>query len=77
MPEDFYDHLLYKAMEKLHAEKDEFGAGQLVGAVYSYQLGIPDSWLICRIKKMIEQGRIEVMKEDPSGFFYAYILQKV
>ena len=77
VPEDFYDHLLYKAVDKLHAEKGEFTAGRLVAAVYHYQLGIPDSWQICRIKKMIEDGKLEVVKEDPEGFFYAHKLRKV
>ncbi len=70
VPEDFYDHLLLKSAEKLHAEKGTFTVGQLVGGVLNHQLGIWDSWLACRVDKFVEAGLLEVTEFADDGWFY-------
>ena len=70
VPEDFYDHLLRKEMERLATEKEVFGVGQLIGPVMNYQIGIWDSWLACRVRKMIDDGILKVIEESDDGRFY-------
>ncbi len=77
VPEDFYDHLLWKQVERLHEEKGEFGAGLLIGGVLEYQIGVWDSWLAYRVKTFIEQGRLEIAEKAEDGWIYQTKLRKV
>lgn len=77
VPEDFYDHLLWKQVERLHEEKGVFVAGLLIGSVLEYQIGFWDSWLAYRVKTFIEQGLLEIAEEAEDGWIYQTKLRKV
>lgn len=68
--EDFYDGLI-----RARIPSDEFTVISLIGDVIcEYQLTIHDTWYTQRIRRMIEQGELIVVKEHP--YFYDQILKK-
>ena len=76
VPEDFYDHLLWKQVERLSEEKGVFGAGPLIGGVLEHQIGVWDSWLAYRVKSFREQGLLEIVEEAEDGWIYQTKLRK-
>lgn len=68
--EDFYDHFIYSCILN-----HEVKVIDLIGNVISnYQLAINGGWYIKRIRHMIEQGELIVIKKNAS--FYEQILKK-
>lgn len=62
-----YDRFILKEIE---AEENEFFEARVIGRVLGkYQLGISDSFIACRIEKMIESGRLKTItspsKDEP------------
>ncbi len=71
--EDFYDHLIIK-----HIPKDSFVMARLIGTVLgSYPIGVGDGWYAMRINKMIEENKLEVVKNDNKSHPYGAVLRKV
>ena len=67
VPEDFYDHILEK-----NIPSEPFLLAKLIGKILGeYHLGVGDGWYALRIKKMIDEGKLEVVedldKEHPYG----------
>ena len=61
VPENFYDFFIEKEMAKMD---DEFYEPALMGNVLGkYQLGIRDTWIAIRMDKMIEEGKLVVIKK--------------
>lgn len=70
--EDFYDHLIIK-----HIPKDNFVMARLIGTVLgSYPLGVGDGWYALRIKKMIEENKLEVVLRKNKSYPYGAVLRK-
>ena len=61
VPEDFYDHIIINNMPD-----GEFKMYELIGRAISKQLGINDSWYAFRIRKMIAENKLEIIKDDKS-----------
>ena len=67
---DFYDTLIRQEISD-----DEFMVAQVIGKlVVNNQLAVDDIWYAKRIKWMIEQGELAIIKEDDR--FYNYVLKK-
>lgn len=70
--EDFYDHLIIK-----HIPKDSFVMARLIGTVLgSYTIGVGDGWYALRIRKMIDENKLEVVKNDDKSYPYGAVLKK-
>lgn len=68
--EDFYDHFIHSCVLN-----NEVKVIDLIGNVISdYRLAINDGWYIKRIRHMIEQGELVVVKKN--ACFYEQILKK-
>ena len=58
VPEDFYDHLLYKRMPE-----GPFLMARLIGeALGYYNVGVGDGWYALRIRAMIDRGELKVVE---------------
>lgn len=67
---DFYDTLIRQEISD-----DEFMVAQVIGKlVVNNQLAVDETWYAKRIKWMIEQGELAIIKEDDR--FYNYVLKK-
>jgi len=68
VPNDFYDHIIVK-----NIPNGEFPMAYLIGTILRrYPLGVRDGWYALRIKKMIDENKLEVIanketKEHPYG----------
>ncbi len=73
VPEDFYDHIIIK-----NIPDEEFVMARLIGEILGkYPLGVGDSWYALRIKKMIDENKLEVVEVKDSSHPYGIILKKV
>ena len=72
VPEDFYDPILIH-----HIPDGEFLMARLIGELLGkYPLGISDGWYALRIKKMISENKLRVVKDKDPSHPYAKILTK-
>lgn len=70
VPEDFYDVLI-----RLCVPEGDFQTANLVGTILlQYPLGVNDWWYLGRIRKMIENGELKIIKDHPEE--YRRILRK-
>jgi hypothetical protein len=73
VPEDFYDHIIIK-----NIPDQEFVMAKLIGTILGkYPLGVGDGWYALRIKKMIADGKLEVVGDKDASHPYGKILRKV
>ncbi|AFA50054.1 hypothetical protein Awo_c33260 [Acetobacterium woodii DSM 1030] len=70
--EDFYDQLIINNLPD-----GEFVMARLIGNILGkYPIGIGDGWYALRIKKMIDDKRLEVVGERDTNHPYGKILRK-
>lgn len=71
VPEDFYDYIIRK-----YITDSEFKVASLVGMIMlKNQLGVSDWWYLQRIKKMIEDGELEIVSNNILD--YGKVLKKI
>lgn len=71
--EDFYDHIIIK-----HIPKCDFVMARLIGTVLgSYPIGVGDGWYALRIRKMIEENKLEVVNNHDKSHPYGVVLRTV
>jgi hypothetical protein len=72
VPEDFYDHLIIK-----HIPEGEFVMARLIGTVLGkYSLGVSDGWYALRVKKMIADRKLEIVRAEKADHPYGNVLRK-
>lgn len=64
VPDTFYDHALQWALDR---QRSEFSVGHLLAEALSRQTGVGDGWFALRAERLIEEGVLTVVKEDPAG----------
>lgn len=70
--EDFYDRFLFKCIPE-----GEFVMARLIGNVLTtYPLGVSDGWYALRIKELLSQKRLELVKDMNVDHPYGKVLQK-
>ena len=70
--EDFYDRFLFKCIPD-----GEFVMARLIGNVLiTYPLGVSDGWYALRIKKLLSQKRLELVKDMNADHPYGKVLRK-
>jgi len=73
VPEDFYDHIIIR-----NIPDGEFVMAKLIGIILGkYPLGVGDGWYALRIKKMIEDGKLEIVGDKDASHPYGKILRKL
>lgn len=73
VPEDFYDHILIR-----NIPNGEFVMARLIGEVLGkYSCGVGDGWYALRIKKMIDENRLEVVEDKDQTHPYGKVLRKL
>lgn len=71
VPEDFYDHLLCRSFPD-----EEFIIGEFLAEVLGkYPLGVSDSWYLYRLRKMIENNKLNVISSKNIVNPYQIILK--
>lgn len=63
VPEDFYDHLIWK-----HLSLKPIREAYFIGMLFKYQISVPDWWYAKRINEYIQQGKIKVIKDSKSQY---------
>lgn len=72
VPEDFYDHLLYRRMPE-----EPFLMARLIGETLGfYPVGIGDGWYARRIREMIDRGELKVVDSGDGRHPYSMTLCK-
>ncbi len=72
VPEDFYDHLLYRRMPE-----GPFRMARLIGDTLGYyQVGIGDGWYALRLRAMIDRGELRIVESGDGEHPYRMMLCK-
>lgn len=73
VPEDFYDHIIIR-----NIPDGEVVMAQLIGTILGkYPLGVGDGWYALRIKKMIDENKLEIVADKDTSHPYGKVLRKV
>lgn len=69
--EGFYDHLIIK-----NIPKGDFIMAWLIGTVLgNYPLGVGDGWYALRIRKMIEENKLQIVSNNDTSHPYGMVLK--
>lgn len=63
VPADYYDAVIWQELDK---QPEEFPEAHLIGAVVG-RLAVSDNFVALRLEELIEQGKLQITKEETPG----------